>query len=277
MAMAEHGSLLRLALRVVLLVALWASAAFAGYGRISESAIDLETLKIDEAKYLGKKLNGEMALVDQDGVRFNLQNMFGKPLILVLSYYTCDGVCSTVNADLRDLVAKVARVEIGKDFNALTVSFDKNDTIGTVTQFRKDLSLPPAQARVWKHALAVDPKDAAELAAAVGFRYFWSPRDRTFFHPNVYIFISPEGRVVRYLYASSVGARDMEVAVMETAQGLVRPAQIGNLLVSYCYSYNYKEGKYTMNLPIFIGLGSLAFGGITFLVAVYVHKGKAVD
>ncbi len=264
----------RAALIVILFVAYMGGTAFAGYGRDSESAIDLATLKINEDKYLGTKLNGEMALVDQNGIHFNLRDMFGKPLILILSYYTCDGACSTVNIDLRDVLAKTRRVEIGKDFNVLTVSFDKQDTAGSMGDFRRLLSLSPVQAGAWRHALAVATADSAALAAGVGFKYFWSPRDRMFFHPNVYIFISPEGRVVRYLYASRVDARDVEVAVMETAQGLVSPSQLGTLLVSYCYSYNYKEGKYTLNLPIFIALGSLTFGGLSLLAAMYVQKRK---
>lgn len=277
MGKAEYGMFPRMALRIFLFVALAAGTASAGYGRIAESAIDVSTLKIDEGKYLGKKLDGGLALVDQDGVRFNLGDMFGKPLILVLSYYTCDGVCSTVNADLRDVLAKAGNVEIGKDFNVLTLSFDKNDTAEAIAHFRTDLSLPPNMARAWKHALALNSKDVADLAAGIGFKYFWSPRDRMFFHPNVYIFISPQGRAVRYLYASSVGARDVEVAVTETAGDTLHPSQIGNLLVSYCYSYNYKVGKYTLNLPLFIGLGSLAIGGISFLVAVYVQKRKRTN
>lgn len=265
----------RAALGIFLFVAIFAGVAFAaGNRRVAESAIDLSTLKIDESKYLGKKLNGEMALVDQDGVRFNLKDVLGKPLILILSYYSCDGVCTTVNADLRDVLAKVGLVEIGKDFNVLTLSFDANDTAESITHFRNDLSLPPNAAKAWKHALAVNSQDVTDLAAGIGFKYFWSPRDRMFLHPNVYIFITSEGRVARYLYAYSVGPRDMEVAVMETAQGQVGINKLGTLLVSYCYSYNYKLGKYTLNLPIFIGLGSIAVGGISFLIAAYVQKRK---
>ncbi|MBI5637483.1 MAG: SCO family protein [Nitrospinae bacterium] len=277
MKKAAFGMFSRMALRILFFVALATGIASAEYGRIADSAIDVSTLKIDESKYLGKKLNGEIALVDQDGIRFNLKDMFGKPLILILSYYACDGVCSTVNADLRDVLAKAGNVEIGKDFNVLTISFDKNDTAGAITHFRSDLSLPPNQARAWKHALALNSKDVADLAAGIGFKYFWSPSDRMFFHPNVYIFISPSGRAARYLYASSVGALDLEVALTETAGDKLSPSQIGNLLVSYCYSYNYKVGKYTLNLPLFIGLGSLTIGGISFLVAAYVHKRKRTN
>ena len=267
---------MRTALWIFLFTAFAAGTASAGYGRIAESAIDLSTLKIDENKYLGKKLNGGMALVGQDGGRFNLEDMFGKPLILILSYYTCDGVCSTVNSDLRDVLAKAGRVEIGKDFNVLTVSFDKNDTVEAIAHFRRDLSLPPNQARAWKHALAVNSLEVEELAAGIGFKYFWSPRDRMFLHPNVYIFVSPEGRVTRYLYASRVEARDVEVALTETAQGQLRPNQLGNLLISYCFSYNYKVGKYTLNLPVFIGLGSLTIGGLSLLAGIYVQKRKRI-
>jgi protein SCO1/2 len=257
---------------MLLFAAFAAGESFAEYGRVPESVIDLSTIRIDETKYLGKKLNGDMALVDQNGVRFNLKDMFGKPLILVLAYYTCDGACSTVNADLRDVLAKTDKVEIGKDFNVLTISFDIKDTATTVASFRKDLSLPPNMAGAWKHALAVNPKEVGDLASGIGYKYFWSVADRTFLHPNLYIFISPDGRVARYLYASSVGPRDVEVAVIEAARGEVGPNKIGALLISYCYSYNYKVGKYTLNIPIFIGLGSLAVGGLSLLVATYVKK-----
>ncbi len=257
---------------IALLAVLATSPANAGYGRVAESLMDGNALKIAEKEHLGNKLDGDIQLVDQDGNKFKLGELFGKPLILILSYYKCDGVCGTVNSDLKGVLEKAKRVQPGADYRVLTVSFDKFDTADSLSTFRGDLSLPSQMAKEWKHSLAINFDDVRKLTKSVGFRYFWSQADRTFFHPNVYIFISPDGRVVRYLYASGVGAHDIEVAVLEAAEGKISPSQLGNLVLSYCYSYNYKEGKYTISIPVFVGIGSLAIGGVSILVSSIIYK-----
>lgn len=244
----------------------------AGYGRNPDSAFDTTYLAIAEKEFLGNKIDGTIQLADQDGKKFALGDFFDKPLILVFSYYTCDGVCSVVNADLKAALEKASRIEPGADYRVLTISFDSHDTAATLSHFRGDLSLSPRMAGAWKHALAINFADAERLAKSAGFRYFWSARDKTFFHPNVYIFISPDGRIARYLYSSGAGARDIEVAVMETAQGQIRPAQLATLALSLCYSYNYKTGKYMLSIPVFIGLGSLCVGVASFLVSVLIYR-----
>jgi len=255
------------------LVALFGgSVAHASYGRVAESTMDPGIFRIDEKQHLGNRIDGTIRLVDQDGVQFKLGDLFGKPLVLLLSYYRCDGVCSTVNADFNKALQNAARVKPGADYRILTLSFDKYDTAETLSHFRGDLSLPSQVAREWKHSLAINKGDIGALANSVGFRYFWSPRDRTFFHPNVYIFISPDGRIARYLYASGVGSRDIELAVLETAQGDIRPSQVTDWALSLCYSYNFKEGKYTLNIPLFVGMGSLAIGGVSILISVFVIR-----
>lgn len=256
----------------MLLAALSAPPAFAGSGRTPDSAFDPNVFRIDEKEFLGKKLDGEIPFVDHDGVRFKLGSLMGKPLIIVFSYYTCDGVCSVVNTDLMRTLEKAKRVSPGADYNVLTLSFDKSDTADTLSHFRGELSLPTMMARGWKHALAVNFNDAENLAKTTGFRYFWSARDKTFFHPNVYIFISPDGRIARYLYSTAASPLDVEMAVMETARGEVRASQLATFALSLCYSYNYKAGKYTLNIPVFIGLGSLAVGVASYLVSIIIYK-----
>ncbi|KAF0137021.1 MAG: SCO1/SenC family protein [Rhodospirillaceae bacterium] len=73
----------------------------------------------------------------------------GLPLIVVLSYYQCDGTCSVVNNNLKNLVEGTRRMHLDKDFRIVTISFDKNDTVETVAKFRKQLSLPVAWEKAW--------------------------------------------------------------------------------------------------------------------------------
>lgn len=256
----------------VVLAALTAIPARAEYNRIPESTIDLGLLKIDESQFLGKKVNGEVLLTASDGTEFRLKEKFGKPMVLVLSYFTCDGVCSAVNADLKEVLKKVDMMKLGKNFNVVTISFDKYESPKTTAMFMDELGMTDRLKDGWTFAVFKDWQDIKKFTDNIGFKYFWSPRDATFFHPNAYIIVSPEGRVTRYLYSSSVGARDLEVALFEASSGMIRPNQVINLLVSYCYSYNYKLGKYTLNIPIFVGLGALGIGVSSFLFSVLVYK-----
>ena len=73
--------------------------------REPESEIDPAALKVDEIKFLGAKPNKGISLVDETGKPFTLGDKEGKPLILVLSYYNCDGTCSVVNNDLIKLLS----------------------------------------------------------------------------------------------------------------------------------------------------------------------------
>ena len=74
------------------------------------SSIDPAIMKIDEARFLGQPLARETALLGEDGKRFFLGDMLGKPLILVLSYYGCDGSCPTVNQNLATALAQIGRL-----------------------------------------------------------------------------------------------------------------------------------------------------------------------
>ena len=78
--------------------------------------------------------------------------------------------------------------------------------------------------------------------------------------PSVYTLLSPQGKISRYLYAGRISARDIEIALTKAMKGEIAPANIIDFIVAACYSYNYKDGKYKLNIPLFIALGALASG-----------------
>jgi protein SCO1/2 len=100
-----------------------------------------------------------------------------------------------------------------------------------------------------------------------------------FYHSNAYFFISPEGRVVRVLHSSAVEAKDMELALIDTFFDRIRPSQVLTMAMSFCYSYNYKEGKYGINYPLIFGMGSVILGiGAFGISALIVRKrGKSKE
>ena len=257
---------------LLLCLVLVASAAKAQYNRVPESYIDPGIFEIDEKRHLGAKVDKTTRLIDERGKPFTLGEKLGKPLILVLSYYSCDGSCSVINTDLRERLAEVDDVEMGKDFEVLTISFDKHDNLEKLGVFKQHLEESSKIGNGWTFATMENPDQIKPFADKLGFKYFWSPHDRTFFHPGAFLFLSAEGRLIRVLYSLNVEASDVELAVLDAKQGQFRPSEIVNFAASLCFSYNYKEGRYTYNIPLFIAVGSLTVGVTAFSGSVFVYR-----
>ncbi len=239
----------------------------------TESTIDPKVVAIDERAYLGVRVAGRFRLRDAEGQIRTLGEFRGKPLILLFSYYTCDGLCGTVNRHLQTLIDGVKRFRAGKDFAVLTVSFDRNDDTAAIAAFRKRNGL--ADKPGWTLAILDDPADIVPLTASVGVRFFWSYRDRVFVHPNAFIVVTPEGRVARYLYGTLVTPRDVELALIDANwEKVAASGKLIDILAGVCFSYNFREGRYTINIPLFVGMGSLLLGISLVVVSFLVAKKK---
>ncbi|SCA54872.1 putative SCO1/SenC family protein [Candidatus Terasakiella magnetica] len=245
--------------------------------KVPESEIDPEALRINEAKILGLKPKKGFSFLDQDGNAFTFRDRVGKPLVLVMSYYTCDGVCSSVNIELGERLLELentGRIKPGKDFDVVTVSFDKNDTLETLNKFRKHVGLDKDVADGWTFAVAsdADRERIKEFTDHYDYRFFWSSYDRTFYHPTVYMVLSKDMRLSRVLYAHDIEVSDIELAVLESHEGNFKPSEIINYAVSLCYSYSYKDGKYVFNIPMFVAFGSLILGVSALGTSVLAYK-----
>jgi protein SCO1/2 len=244
-----------------LLLAGWAAAALA---RLSdaESTVDPAVMQIDELRYLGATVPRDLAFLDAHGTPFTLADVLGKPVILLLSYYRCDGTCPSINVALRELLEKVSRFRLGRDYSVLTVSFDGQDTPGSAAEFLRKAGVPGVWGAGWRFAVPQDAaRDTERLAASVGFRYFWSRQDKMFMHPNVLVFLTPEGRIARYVYGSRLDAATVELALVDADWGrIAASADVIDMLAGICFSYNYAQGRYQPNYSLLAGVASLLFG-----------------
>ena len=99
------------------------------------------------------------------------------------------------------------------------------------------------------------------FVASVGFRFFWSDAAKAFLHPNVLVFVTPEGRVARYIYGTRMDATTIEMALTEADwERIANSTAVFDIVTGACFSYNYEEGRYQLNYSLLAGVGSLILG-----------------
>lgn len=264
---------------VIAMITLVPSTTKAQYGGTdSITSLDPSVLKINEDKFLGASLDKEVILTDHNGKDFKLGVMLDKPLVLLLSYFDCDGACPAINRELRDTLMEIDFVKAGTDYNVLTLSFDKNDTIMKMQHFLHEVEIPEGMEDNWRAAIFKNPEDIEEFTNNVGYRFFWSKRDKVFLHPGVYIIASPQmGWITRFIYSSLIDAKDLELALVESTYGKkTRNAKqdVIDLVLMACYSYNYESGKYSLNYPVFISAAALLFSASIIIGSILLYKNK---
>lgn len=224
--------------------------------------VDASIMQIDEPRYLGTRLRAGTVLTDSAGRDFAVGDMLGKPVILLLSYYGCDGTCPTMNMELAKVLAKVERFRLGEDYRVLTVSFDARDSDRTAADFlaKTGATVPESMRGGWRHAVVKD-RDVEGFAGDIGFRFFWSDAAKAFMHPNVLVFLTPQGRVARYIYGARLDARTVELALTDADWDRIsNSTAVFDIFTGACFSYNYTEGRYEPNYAQLIGVGSFLLG-----------------
>ncbi len=231
---------------------------------LREDFFDPAMLKIDEKKYLG----GFVANTDvilENGKRIKLYDLLsGKPTILLFSYYTCEGSCPIRIDNLNKLVKSSESLR-NRDFNVLVLSFDRRDTLETLKKFKEIHGPFTAQ---WVFGL-IPEDDVETLTNSVGFKFFYSERDKTFVHTNVYIFLAPDGRITRYLFGINPKERDIRIALAEAEGGRISTNSVVDLALLVCYTYDPSRSTFVVNPTIiFGGVGFAALGSVILLAFI---------
>jgi len=215
---------------------------------------DPELLKIDEGKYLGSFI-ANVPLILSDGQETDLFSVIReKPTILLFSYYTCEGSCPIRIDNLKELINSSGDLK-KRDFNVLVVSFDKKDNLETMKKF---ISVREPFTSHWKFAITSE-SGIQKLTGSTGFKFFFSERDKTFVHTNVYIFLAPDGKITRYLFGIKPKERDVKIALAEAQGGKVTLSSVLDLALLVCYTYDPSRSSFVINPTI-------VFGGIGFAI-----------
>nr|NQU88895.1 SCO family protein [Bacteroidota bacterium] len=187
----------------------------------------------------------DLVFTNENGVEVNFKSLIDKPTVLVLVYFTCPGICSPLLDGIADVIGKTD-LELGKDYQVLTVSFNEKETYDLakskkknyVKQIKKDID---DSHWMW---MVGDSTNIANLTNSVGFRFKREGDD--FIHAAAIMVLSPDGKITRYLYGTYFLPFDLKMALAEAAKGKSGPTI--NKILNYCFSYDPEGKKYVFNI-----------------------------
>ncbi len=225
---------------------------------------------------LGEGLPLDAEFRDEQGRTVRLGDYFGKkPVVLSLVYYQCPMLCTLTLNGLSSALS-VLQLDVGKDFEVVTVSFEPKDTPELATA-KKDTYLKRykrAGAEQGWHFLTGDTMSIMRLTQAVGFRYAWDERTRQWAHPAGIVVATPEGRLARYLYGVEYAPRDLRLALVEASAGKVGSPV--DAVVLYCYQYDPSTGRYSAAIMRLVRLGAtLTLLALGAFVVVMLRRERA--
>jgi len=225
---------------------------------------------IEHDKKLGKFVDLNLEFTDSEGNKKKLKDIISKPTVLSLVYYHCPGICSPLLTNLAKVIDE-AKVEPGKDYQVLTISFDPRETSELAKKWKKNYisSLErPFNEDFWTFMVG-DSLNIAKITDQVGFRYK-SDGKEDFIHAGALIVLGIDGKINRYLLGTEYLPFDFKMAVIESSKGVSAPP-ISRIL-AYCYSYDPEGKKYVFNVTKVAG--TIIFLGAGIFLAVLIIKGR---
>jgi protein SCO1 len=219
---------------------------------------------------LGATIPLDLIFNDEQGRPVALRSLFDKPTILTLVYLRCPNICSPLLHELARVVDG-GELRPGLDYRLITVSFDPRETPELACTARDNLLATlhrPIAPDAWRF-LTGDPNTINQLASAVGFQFKRDQED--FVHPTVVMFLSRDGKIVRYLYGLELLPANLKMALIDASQG--RPRSFMHQIQRLCFSYDPARNTYIFKINRLI-LAATGLFVIFFLMFLLLRRRK---
>lgn len=235
----------------------------------------LSRVKFDQKP--GAQIPLELMFRDQHGEPVRLGDLMGdRPVLLNLVYFDCPLLCNQVLDGLVRSLNVLNDFTVGRSFDVISVSINPADTpeaaLAKEAAVMRAYHLADEAAREGWHFLTTDDTASIDrLADSVGFSYSYNPESKLYAHAAGLVFLTPEGRVSRYVYGISYPARDLKLALTEASDGTIGGVVEQAMLL--CYVYDPESGTYSfavMNVVRFFGVATV-LGLATFMIATIVR------
>ena len=238
-----------------------------------QTAITPQTVDIGIEEHLDEYVPGDIVLIDEKGRTDTLKNLIDKPTVINLVYYRCPGLCSPLMEGLADVMGKVD-LQLGKDYQVLTISFDPRETIELAIRKKNNylnlMSNPEPARENWKFFIA-DSLDIARLTQAIGFKYKRAGND--FIHTASIAIVSKDRKITRYLNGTYFLPFELTMALTEASEGISAPTV--NRILQYCFAYDPAGQKYVLSMTrVALPMITLTVVVLVLILVVRTRKNK---
>jgi protein SCO1/2 len=221
----------------------------------------------------------DLTFSNENGEKVALKELVDRPTVLMLVYYSCSHICPQFLGGFAASLGNLA-LDPAKDYRVLTVSFDETDRPVDAREVKKNYIKAigrPFPEGTWQF-LTGDQENIMGLSDAVGLRF--TRADHGFVHPEVLIFLSPQGKITRYLQAPkysygvaspmTFSAIDLKTAFDDASAGKVFTSGTG-VTPLFCFLHEPASQERFFNILRMSGAFTLL--GL-FLLFVYLRSGK---
>ena len=94
------------------------------------------------------------------------------------------------------------------------------------------------------HFLVGSASSIAALTEAIGVTYRYLPDKKEYVHPAVFVTLTQDGRLSRYLYGVTFNAQTLRLALVEASAGRIGTTLDQILL--FCFHYDSATGRYSL-------------------------------
>lgn len=203
---------------------------------------NLEDVGVTER--LGENIPLNLKFANAEGDSVSLKDLFNKdkPVLLNPVYYECPQLCSMVKEAIYKGVNDL-KWSPGTEYDIVTFSFDPNEgpTLAAENKEQYVNKLNRKNAENGWHFLTGSKQNIKTLTEAVGFD-FRKLQNGQYAHGAAIMFLSPQGKITRYLYGIKFDEFNMRNALYEAADGNIGSAAEQVLL--YCYQYDADSNSY---------------------------------
>jgi len=226
---------------------------------------------------LGQNVPLDLTFSDERGLSVKLGELIDKPTILTFVYYQCSHICPQVLLGLSEVFAKL-EITPGRDYRVITISLDETDTPEDARSQKVNYlkaADQPFPANAWNF-LTGNRENIRTITEAVGLTF--RRETHGFIHPEAVIFISPQGRITRYLYVSKISYGvgypvnfspvDFSGALIDASRGVTKTG----LRTAPLLCFPHEPGQQKRFFKI---LGILGAATLFFVVAFFTYLSLA--
>jgi protein SCO1 len=215
---------------------------------------ELENVSIVEN--LGAQLPLDATFKNEAGKTVQLRDYLqsGRPLLINFAYFRCPMLCNLVMNGMLKGMKGIPWVP-GQEYEVVTINIDPREGPDLATSkkatYIAELGKPDAD-KGW-HFLTGEEVQVRRVADAVGFEYKYDAKQDQYAHGAGIFTVSPQGKVMRYLYGIEYKSLDVRLALLDASKG--RSMSLGDRFVTLCYRYDANAKGYVLFAKNFMRTG----------------------